>query len=168
MQPSDQPAKIDATSLRIGLVVSEYHRAITSAMQRAASTAFVDAGGRAADLLIIPAPGAYELVAITNGLAQRGDVDAVVALGCIVSGETTHDQYIAHAVAHGLAAVTVATSVPVAFGVLTCQSLEQAEARAGGARGNKGEEAMQAAIRSAMILRDIGDRTIGGADVRAS
>ncbi|MHC4141592.1 MAG: 6,7-dimethyl-8-ribityllumazine synthase, partial [Planctomycetota bacterium] len=70
--------------------------------------------------------------AACGALAARNDIDAVVALGCVVSGETTHDRYIASAVAHGLTMITVQTGVPVAFGVLTCQNMDQARARAGG------------------------------------
>ncbi|MHC4588131.1 MAG: 6,7-dimethyl-8-ribityllumazine synthase, partial [Planctomycetota bacterium] len=110
------------------------------------------AGGARGDLRIVSAPGAFELVTACAALAARNDIDAVVAIGCVVSGETTHDQYIASAVAHGLTSVTVQTGIPVAFGVLTCQNMAQAEARAGGEKGNKGAEAMAAAIESARMV----------------
>ena len=144
-----------AKGLRIGVAVSRYHAEITDAMHDAAQAHFVAAGGRAEDLAWAAAPGAYELVAICRALAVRGDLDAVVALGCIITGETTHDRYLASAVAHGLVQVTVASGVPVAFGVLTCQDLEQARARAGGSRGNKGAQAMAAAIEAAGAIRAI-------------
>ena len=92
---------------------------------------------------------------VCRAQAVRGDFDAVVALGCIISGETDHDRHIASAVATGLTMITVDTSVPVAFGVLTCRTLEQALARAGGDRGNKGAEAMAAAIETARTLRGL-------------
>src|SRR5262249_14479307 len=136
----------DATGLRIGIAVSGYHRKITGALCEGAIQAFRDAGGRERDLLIVPAAGAFELTAVCRALAHRGDLDAVVALGCIIAGQTRHDRYLAAAVAAGLTAITVETGVPVAFGVLTCDSLRQARQRAGGKHGNKGAEAMAAAI----------------------
>jgi 6,7-dimethyl-8-ribityllumazine synthase len=143
---------ISAAGLRIGVAVSRYHTAITDPMRDAAIRHFVDAGGARGDLRIVSTPGAFELVAACAALAARNDIDAVVAIGCVVSGETTHDQYIASAVAHGLTSITVQTGIPVAFGVLTCQNMAQAEARAGGDRGNKGTEAMAAAIESARMV----------------
>ncbi len=112
-------------------------------------------GGEQDDLEVAEVPGAFELIAAASAFAKRGDIDAVVALGCIITGETTHDQYIAHAVASGIAQSIVETGVPIAFGVLTCQTLEQAAERAGGCKGNKGEEAMLAAIESARALEAI-------------
>jgi 6,7-dimethyl-8-ribityllumazine synthase len=148
-----QTPSLDARGLRIGIAVSGYHQAITHPLRDAAIATFIEAGGAEADMPIIAAPGSYELTAVCRALAHRGDLDAVVALGCILTGETTHDHYLAQAVACGLTSITVATGVPVAFGVLTCQSLEQAKARAGGLRGNKGTEAMSAAIQTVRAIR---------------
>ncbi|MHC4219598.1 MAG: 6,7-dimethyl-8-ribityllumazine synthase [Planctomycetota bacterium] len=145
-----------AAGLRIGVAVSRYHDAVTNAMRDAAVRLFTDAGGAGDDLQIVTTPGAFEVVAACQALAARNDIDAVVAIGCIISGETTHDQYIASAVAHGLTSITVQTGVPVTFGVLTCQNMAQAEARAGGDRGNKGAEAMAAAIEAARIVESAG------------
>ena len=144
-----------ARGLRVAVVVSQYHDQITDALREAAVGCFTTAGGAADDLTLVESPGAFELIAIGKALAERGDVDAIVALGCIITGETTHDQYIAHAVATGISNIITATGVPIAFGVLTCQSLEQARARAGGRVGNKGEEAMVAAIAAANAIRAI-------------
>ncbi len=143
----------NAAGLRIGMAVSRYHVEITDAMRDAAVEHFQAAGGAERDLRIVPAAGAFELTAVCRALAGRPGTDAVVAIGCVVSGETTHDRYLAAAVAQGLTAITVQTGVPVAFGVLTCSSLEQARARAGGAKGNKGAEAMAAAIETAQALK---------------
>ena len=152
MYGENQP-ETSASGLRVAVVVSRYHASITDAMCGSATACFRSAGGGADDLEIVYAPGAFELTAICRALAARGDCDAVVALGCVISGETEHDRYIASAVATGLTMITVQTGVPVAFGVLTCRSLEQARARAGGDRGNKGAEAMAAAIETARTLR---------------
>ncbi len=149
----DQPKPdIAAGGLRIGLAVSRYHAEITGPMRDAAVRQFIGAGGLEKDLHIVEAPGAFELTAVCRALAARGDLDAVAAIGCIISGETTHDRYLASALAHGLTMITVQTGVPVAFGVLTCQSREQAAARAAGPR-SKGAEAMSAAIEACRAVR---------------
>ncbi len=153
---TDSNSHASAEGLRIGVAVSRYHEEITSALRDGAVRRFTEAAGAPDDLEIVPAPGAYELVAICRALARRGDLDALVALGCVISGETEHDRYIAQAVAGGLAMITVETGVPIAFGVLTCRTPEQAAARAGGKRGNKGAEAMAAAIETARTVRALG------------
>ena len=128
---------------------------ITTALRAGAVKQFTDAQGVEADLRVVPAPGTFELTAVCKALINGGGLDAVVALGCVISGETTHDTYIATAVAHGLTELTLATGVPVTFGVLTCQTIDQARARAGGPRGNKGAEAMAAAIETTVILKSL-------------
>ena len=143
-----------ADGLRIGLAVSRYHAEITDAMRAAAVRQFIDAGGAEKDLRIVDVPGAFELTAVCRALAARGDLDAIVAIGCIISGQTTHDRYIASAVAQGLTMITVQTGVPIAFGVLTCQGPEQARARAS-AKRNKGAEAMAAAIETCRAVRAV-------------
>lgn len=157
---SKKPANADG--LRIAIAVSLYHEQITLAMRDAAVEQFAAAGGLDDDLCVVMVPGAFELTAAANALAKRDDIDAVVALGCIISGETNHDQYIANAVAQGLTMITVQTGVPVAFGVLTCQSLEQAQARAGGDKGNKGAAAMIAAIKTVRTIQSLNTQLTGG------
>ena len=145
----------NAAGLRIGVAVSRYHAEITDPMREAAIRQFTDAGGAGDDLEIVPVPGAFELTAACRALAAGGDVDAVVAIGCVISGETTHDRHIASAVAHGLTSVTVNSGVPVSLGVLTCQNMDQARARAGGDKGNKGAEAMAAASEMARVVKNL-------------
>ena len=145
----------DAAGLRVGLAVSRYHDRITDALCKAAVDRFRRAGGADADLRVVQTPGAFELTAVCRAFIAGGNIDAVVALGCVISGETDHDRYLASAVATGLIMLTVETGVPVAFGLLTCASLDQAEARAGGDRGNKGDEAMIAAIETARVVRSL-------------
>ena len=142
-----------AVGLRIAVAVSRYHARITDALCAAAVDCFRSSDGEEDLLEVVPTAGAFDLTAVCVALANRGDLDAVVALGCVISGETPHDQYIASAVASGLTMITVRTGVPVSFGVLTCSSLEQALARAGGDHGNKGTEAMAAAIATAQTIR---------------
>jgi len=149
------PLVSDARGLRVAIATSRYHSDVTGPMQQGARNAFLEASGREDDLVLVDAPGSFELVAIAQALASRADIDAVVCLGCILTGETTHDRYICEAVANGLAAINAATGKPVAFGVLTCQTHEQAAARAGGSKGNKGEEAMHAALIAARAVQRI-------------
>lgn len=155
----------DGTGLRVGLVVSRYHTAIVNAMEEAAKATFLGAGGCTDDLLVVDAPGSFELVVISSALANRSDIDAVVALGCVIRGETSHDRWINSAVSHGLADIAVATGKPVSFGVITCDNLEQAQARSGGRVGNKGEEAMQAALSAVQAIRGIQEGADAGPGV---
>lgn len=155
----------DASGLRIAIAVSQYHREITQSMCDAASQTFRGAGGRDEHLTIVEAAGTYELTALCRALAMaesrlgRPTYDAIVALGCVIAGQTTHDQHIARSVTHGLTAITVETGVPIGFGVLTCQTLEQARERSVGAgarnSSNKGAEAMLAAIATATTIKRI-------------
>ncbi len=150
-----------AADLRIAVVASRYHAEVTDALRDGAVSTFLDSGGEESNLLVIPAPGSFELVSIAAAIARRGEVDAIVTIGCVITGETPHDQYICSAVSNGLAQISVETGVPVAFGVLTCQTMGQARNRAGGRQGNKGEEAMTAAIEAAGAIRQVREVQFG-------
>ena len=141
----------DAAGLRIAIVASAYHADVTGALRDGAAASIALRGGAVA--VEESAPGAFELPMVAQAVAARGDIDAVVALGCVLTGETSHDRYISDAVAHGLMQVALRHGMPVTFGVLTCVTIEQARARAGGAKGNKGGEAMDAAIDAALAMR---------------
>ena len=162
MRPSVQ-SEVDASGLRVGVVTSQDHDAVTSRLLEGARECFLAAGGVDANLLCASAPGSYELIAIAHTLALRPDLDAVVCLGCVLTGETRHDEYLCEAVANGLAHICATTGKPVAFGVLTCPSIEHANARSGGAKGNKGEEAMRASIAAAQSIRAIKGLPLGRA-----
>jgi 6,7-dimethyl-8-ribityllumazine synthase len=161
-EPIDLPS---AAGLSIGVVVSRYHREVTDRLEQAAVEAFLAAGGEAGRLRVVGSPGAFELVPIAAAMLRRPQVDAVVALGCIVRGETRHDRVLADAIATGLAGLAAELAKPAAFGVLTVEDLEQAAARSGGkvrrsARGgghdgNKGREAMEAAIAAAVAIHSL-------------
>lgn len=131
------------------IVVSRYNTSVTSTMLDGAVDAYLARNPDPDALAILEAPGAYELTAIAAAAAGSEMYEAVVCLGCIIKGETEHDRHIAAAVARGLSEITLATGVPVAFGVLTTNTNEQARARAGGEKGNKGTEAMNAALDAA-------------------
>ncbi len=144
-----------ASGLRISIVVSTYHSQITENLAKAAKQAFIDAGGSPEDCSINHCAGAWELPILAKAISQADKVDGIVALGCIITGETTHDQVIGEAIAHGLMALSLQWQHPVSMGVLTCQTLEQAQARSGGCSGNKGIEAMHATIDTATTLKEI-------------
>jgi len=147
--------KRDAAGLRIAVLVSRYHEEVTSSLESAARATFAAAGGESDRLEVFDSPGTFELAGLAGLAVSSGRFDGVVCLGCVIRGETTHDAWINGAVANELAAVSARSGIPVSFGVLTVQDADQAKARAGGERGNKGEEAMQAAIAAACIGREI-------------
>lgn len=151
----------DARGLRIAVATSRYHDEVTARLREGALEAFRTAGGQDGDLLLVDAPGAFELVPIAHALASRADIDAVVCLGCVITGETTHDRYICEAVANGLAAISSSMGKPAAFGVLTCPSIGHARERAGGAKGNKGAEAMVAALVAAQAVSRVARLPLG-------
>lgn len=144
---------------RVAIVVSRYNRWITDRLEAGAIAEHArltgGEGSPRCEVAVVEAPGSFELPVIARALAKSGRFDAVVCLGCIVRGETSHDRHIAAAVAHGVAQVSVETGTPVAFGVLTVENAEQAEARAGGVMGNKGAEAMAAALATAGVIASV-------------
>lgn len=148
------------------MVVSRYNASITDRLLEGALAEYRERGGAETAVDVFPAPGSYELPAVALAAARSERYGAVVALGCLIKGETSHDRYIAEAVAHGLVEVTMRTGVPVAFGVLTVDTPEQAAARAGGKEGNKGRDAMAAAIETAGVVKAvrIGTRQVWGRD----
>lgn len=141
----------------VAIVVSRYNQTITNALLEGARSVYLGSGGSADRLGVIEAPGAFELPVLANAAAQSGLYRGVVALGCVIKGQTRHDEYIAGAIAHAIADIGIKTGVPVAFGVLTTDNAEQARARAGGDKGNKGAEAMVALLETLDALKAIGD-----------
>lgn len=144
---ADLPPLPDGT--RIGCVVSRFHADLTGAMAASARAELEGAGLADGDWIEVDAPGAFELPLVARRLAVREDVAAVLAFGLVLKGETTHDVYIAQATAQGLMSVALQTDKPVLFGVLTCNTLEQARARAlppeAGGTHDKGREVARAA-----------------------
>jgi len=109
-------------------------------------------------LTIVHVPGSFEIPLVADRLAKSGKYAAVICLGAVIQGQTTHHDYINHQVAAGLREASLQSGVPVTFGVLTCQTMEQAIDRAGGKAGNKGNEAALAAIEMISVLRQLGER----------
>ena len=142
---------------RVAAVVSRYHPEITGGMFASARETLFAAGLAPEDLLRIDAPGSFELPVLAQRLARRSDVDAVLCFGLVLKGETDHDRYIASAVSEGLMRVALEHRKPVLFGVLTCSTLAQAEARARSrAEGglDKGAEVARAAVETLNALAE--------------
>lgn len=130
----------------VAVIVSRYNRTITDALRKSAVEEYLRRGGNRENLAVIDAPGAFELPSIADAAAESGLYRGVCCLGCVIKGETSHDQHINAAVAQGLMAISLRLGVPATFGLLTTDTIEQAQARAGGAKGNKGAEAMGATL----------------------
>lgn len=128
----------------LALVVSRYNEKVTSRLQEGALKTLAARGIPRDRVAIIDAPGAFELTALAAACAKSGAYDGVGVIGCLIHGETWHDRYIAQAVATGITQITIETGVPVAFGLVTAETPAHAEARSGGAKGNKGAEAAAA------------------------
>jgi 6,7-dimethyl-8-ribityllumazine synthase len=144
-----------AAGFRFALVVSKYNDFVTDRLQAGALAALSAAGVTPADVTVLRVPGAFEIPLAAQHAAESGRFDAVVCLGCLVRGETSHFEFIASAVAHGLTTAAAATGIPMAFGVLTTNSVEEALARAGDGPGNKGHEAAMAAIEMADLVAQV-------------
>ena len=150
-----------ASGCRFAIVVSRFNEEITSGLLAGARAALLAAGVSDRDVTLVHVPGAFELPAAALRLARTGEFDAIVCLGCLIKGDTMHFEYIAEAASQGIMNVTVATGVPVAFGVLTTMTDEQAIVRSAPGDGNKGGEAARAAIDMATLFRRLGARPGG-------
>jgi 6,7-dimethyl-8-ribityllumazine synthase len=138
---------------RVAVLVSDYHERITSRLLEGAMVACLEAGLPEEDVDVLRVTGAFELGVIATATAHSGRYAAIVALGVVIRGETPHFEYVAGETAAALARAATDSLVPIGFGLLTCDTMEQAEARAGGASGNKGQEAAEAALRTADLIR---------------
>ena len=143
-----------ATGRRFCLVVSRYNRVITESLADGARDALVRNGAREADVDVIRVPGAWEIPAGVRAAAGVG-YDAIVALGCVVRGQTPHFDYICQAATYGLARLAVTVNTPVTFGLITADTVEQARERAGGKHGHKGEEAALAALELCDVIEQL-------------
>ncbi len=139
----------------MALVVSRYHELITGKLLAGARACCREHGVKDDHVDVLWTPGAFELPVVAETAASSGRYAAIVALGCVIRGETPHFDYVAGEAARGLGNVALAHQVPVGFGVLTVDTQEQAEARAGGSAGNKGFEAAEAALATADLLAQL-------------
>ena len=147
---------LEASGLRFALVVSRFNEAITSRLQEGAVDCLLRHGAEEENITVVRVPGAWEIPMVAARLARSGDVDAVVCLGALIRGGTVHFELIAAEVAKGIAQVAMGADVPVTFGVVTADTLEQAVERAGAKMGNKGWDAALAAVEMARLYRGLG------------
>jgi 6,7-dimethyl-8-ribityllumazine synthase len=147
---------LSAAGLRFAIVASRFNGLIVEPLVSGALDAIVRAGGSADDVTIVRCPGAWELPQVTRKVIARGGVDAVIALGAVIRGATPHFDYVAGEAAKGIAGAAATADVPVSFGVLTTDTIEQALERAGTKAGNKGFDAAMAAIELANLWKQLG------------
>lgn len=146
---------LTAAGLKPALIVSRFNQFITERLREGALDAFRRHGGNVEDTDEVWVPGAFEIPLAARRLAQSGRYGALVALGAVIRGETPHFDYVAAAASRGLAQVSLEFGLPVGFGLLTTDTLEQAIERAGSKAGNKGEEAMLSAIEMFNLFKSL-------------
>jgi 6,7-dimethyl-8-ribityllumazine synthase len=146
---------LNADGLRVGLVVSRFNDFITGRLLEGAEHTLLRHGAAPEDLTVVWVPGAVEISLVAKTLAASGEVDAVVALGAVIRGATSHYDVVCSMVASGLNEASQETGVPVIFGVITTDTIEQAIERAGTKAGNKGAEAAVAAVEMANLLKQL-------------
>jgi 6,7-dimethyl-8-ribityllumazine synthase len=147
---------LDGKGLRFALVVSRFNAVVTDALLEGAVEALEEHGVAADDLTVVRVPGAWELPGTCARVLEGDDVDGVVALGCVIRGETPHFEFVAGEAARGLGTLALDAPVPVVFGVLTTDDLEQALRRAGDGEENKGREVALSALEMATLYRRLG------------
>lgn len=143
--------------MRVAIVVSRFNDFVTDRLLEGAQAALRDAGLADGNVDVLRVPGAFEIPMAAQRVAESGKVSAVICLGCLIRGATPHFEYIASACAQGITAAAASTGVPMSFGVLTTNSVEEALERAAPGPSNKGREAAEAALEMARLFAEIGD-----------
>jgi 6,7-dimethyl-8-ribityllumazine synthase len=144
----------NAAGMKFGIAVSEWNDKVTYTLRDGAVATLLKHGVSADDISVVTVPGSFELTLGAQLLAQK-NVDAVICLGCVIQGETPHFDYICQGVANGITQLNIKFNLPVIFGVLTTNTMQQAEDRAGGKHGNKGDEAAITAIKMIQLKKDL-------------
>lgn len=152
--------QLTGRGLRICVLASRWNLFVTENLVEGAIRKLREAGLNDEDILVAWVPGAFELPVAARWAAESGQFDAIVCLGAVIRGETSHFDYVAGGAAQGIARVALDTGVPVAFGVLTCDTAEQALARAGGSAGHKGEEAAITAVEMANLRHSLASLSV--------
>lgn len=147
--------RLDASGMRFGIVVARFNDFVAQRLLEGAVDTLVRHGADEGDLTVVWVPGSFEIPLAAQELASNGRVDAVVCLGVVVRGDTPHFEYVAGEVSKGVGAIGLQARLPVSFGVVTTETMEQAVDRAGGKHGNKGADAALAAVEMVSLLRAI-------------
>jgi 6,7-dimethyl-8-ribityllumazine synthase len=145
----------DASVFRFGIVVAEWNSEITEALYEGAFSVLIQCGALKENIIRINVPGTFELTSGAKFLVENEKLNAIICLGCVVQGETRHFEFICNAVSQGLTMLAVRFSIPFIFGVLTTDTLQQAQERSGGKHGNKGIEAAVTAIKMAAMKNQL-------------
>jgi 6,7-dimethyl-8-ribityllumazine synthase len=153
--PRTVEGEVVARDRKVAIAAARFNDFIVSSLLKGATTAWAERGGGASDLLIARVPGAFELPVVARKLALSGRYDAVVALGCVIRGDTPHFEYVAGECARGLQLASLETGVPIIFGVLTVETVEQALERAATTAGNKGGESMDTALEMISLMAQL-------------
>jgi 6,7-dimethyl-8-ribityllumazine synthase len=156
--PTVIEGNLSAAGLRIALVASRFNGLVVEPLIAGALDAIVRTGGKADDVTVVRCPGAFELPQVVRRVLARGGVDAVIALGAVIRGSTPHFDYVAGEAAKGVSSAAATADIPVVFGVLTTDTIEQALERAGIKAGNKGFDAAMAAIEMASLWKQLAPR----------
>ena len=143
---------VDGSGKKVAVVAARFHHAIVDRLVEGACSYLTESGLAAEDVEVLRVPGAWELPLALERLAQRKRYDGLVALGCVVHGETPHFDYVCTEASAGVSQVSLKHGLPIGFGLLTCETMAQAEARAGGEVGNKGQEAAAATLEMIELL----------------
>ncbi len=149
-----------AAGIRVGIVVAEWNIEITGALRDGAVKTLLTHGVTESDIVVIYVPGSFELTYAAQLLCEDKTIDTVICIGCVIQGETRHFDFICDAVAQGVTNVSLKYNKPVIFGVLTPNTQEQAQDRAGGKHGNKGDEAAVTAIKMAQLKKSVKTRMV--------
>jgi len=144
---------LQAKGFKFGIIVSRFNDFITSRLLEGATDALLRHGAKDDDIEVVRVPGAFEIPLIAKKLASKGTFQAVICLGTVIRGATTHFDYVASEVSKGIAAASLETGVPIAFGIITADTIEQAVERAGAKAGNKGWDAAVTAIEMAQVIK---------------
>ena len=151
--PKTIEGRLDAKGLKIGILVSRFNSFIGERLVEGATDALLRHGAASDDLVVVRVPGAFEIPPAAKKMAATGRYDALICLGAVIRGATPHFDYVAAEVSKGIAAVSMDAGIPVTFGVLTTDTLEQAIERAGTKAGNKGFDAAMAAVEMANLYK---------------
>ena len=151
--PTERKGGLSAKGLRLGIVVSRFNSFITERLLSGALDALARAGADEKKIEVVRVPGSFEIPVTAKRLAESGRYDALITLGCLIRGDTQHFDYISAEVTRGIQLAAVETGVPIAFGVLTTDTLEQAIDRAGAKSGNKGAEVALTAVEMATLFK---------------
>lgn len=155
MEYKTHEGHLDATGLKFAIVVAQFNSFITDRLLSGALDALRRSGGNGDDVEVVRVPGSWEMPVVARALAETKRFDGIICLGCVVRGETAHFDYVAGEAAKGLGQVAAQTGTPVAFGVLTTNTVEQAIDRAGAKSGNKGFDAAMTAVEMANLMKKL-------------